>query len=494
MSVTWPRGLKLLVKAIKKQAIIDEQTFEIAQALAFASCHFFNGDRSEYTTAEKIDDEACEHAGCIEILQPLLELGIPCDYHALGPCSIFAWTCDYAQRMILKRLRAQRDILKYLATQHLSAESVSSLSITEDSTLDASAGRACSLLKSHGIYVPRILHVPLSWQSVYREMRWGHFQVDLLEMIWDNGFRDLSVDDIVYTDRCMDPSCMVWFLNHGINLDDTVATSRGPFFVAHLSAAAIAHFLLSKPQANWDKAELSELLLRFRHDGPADECHCPCSPIGCSPTKVLLHLVMQAQDYPPRDIRDFEKGLYSRMNPAPGAEIVRYLVRAQMGQRNVNTDFHGQMIRLCTFEKLELPHSCCTRPRVVRRSGPYYGLSSPLKEEESLEMMEEDRDLVRLLEDLTDEFVVQYSGSNCTLQEFIDVYWTQRMRDVLHELDMNAMTEEQRRAAEEAGVVWQSGLGTMLDYTKIYAEDGREEVHERLPGSYEYWAKKIEDI
>ncbi|ETS77979.1 hypothetical protein PFICI_10041 [Pestalotiopsis fici W106-1] len=478
ISITWPRGLKLMVNTLKENDMVEDQLFEIAQALSFAAHCYRERLLSEAATKRNID-KPCEHIGCTEVLQPLLDLGIPCDYHTKVDYSMLFWECEYGQKMLLMKLKAQRDELSRLARQHLDPDILSSFRITEHTVLDAEAGHICQQLEAHHVRIPGLLCVPLSWHSVYKELRCEAAPVTLLQAIWDAGFHDLGADDIVSHALCSNPSCMEWFLDHGINLEHTLETSEGSFSVAHLSAAAIAMSLRYTHKAKRNNSGLFEYVSRLRKTDMVDKCGCHCSPAGCSPFKILLHTVLALSEF------SWPSEYLSR------AETLGILMNTHMGQRGISEGVHVQVIRLFTFEKLGLSHSCCSRVKNDRRRyRSSYGLSSPREEEDAREMMEEDGDLLRQLDELMVEFELEYTRSCESLQEFLEGYWTRRMDGVLNALSKSTMSAQQRSAAEDVGVIWETGKISAKRSTRGPKEDSS---LLRL-GQFEYWAKTIDGL
>jgi hypothetical protein len=187
MAVFWPKGLQLLVNTIVKNNMLDTQLVELGQAYFFATgCSVLKFEetkvRSTTTTIESMS-HPCHHVLCIEVLQPLLQLGIPCSQFFLLNDLLAKWTCKYGRKMVLRKLREQRESLKRLAVQHLSSEQIAKFDWSAESVLDTEAGQISSMLEGHNIYVPGILRVSPNWQSVFLSWVTWHDSVKVLDLI-----------------------------------------------------------------------------------------------------------------------------------------------------------------------------------------------------------------------------------------------------------------------------------------------------------------------
>ncbi|KAL9627274.1 MAG: hypothetical protein Q9204_006684 [Flavoplaca sp. TL-2023a] len=98
-----------------------------------------------------------------------------------------------------------------------------------------------------------------------------------------------------------------------------------------------------------------------------------------------------------------------------------------------------EIIRLGTFERLGLRHTCC-----------YYvdGVFETVEPAEADEIRDEDRDGIQLLESLLPEFEEKLGDED--IKSFIDGYWSTRMEEVLAARDEESVDWTGMR---EAGVI-----------------------------------------
>ncbi|KAL9120103.1 MAG: hypothetical protein Q9187_003337 [Circinaria calcarea] len=83
------------------------------------------------------------------------------------------------------------------------------------------------------------------------------------------------------------------------------------------------------------------------------------------------------------------------------------------------------LVRLLTFEELELTHTCC---RVSNNS-----IQEPLDKTDIHEIHDEETVLLTKLEDLVLEFQEKKTELNVSIIEFLEGYWETRMKEVLKE-------------------------------------------------------------
>lgn len=112
---------------------------------------------------------------------------------------------------------------------------------------------------------------------------------------------------------------------------------------------------------------------------------------------------------------------------------------------------HSSAIRCLTFSALGITHTCCDQ----KLFEPVY-----LTDVEIDEIHEEQGHLLALLEELLEEFeprvtaVLSKSDRPDELIGFLEGYWLNRMTEVLESLDGDDISEEERQAARNIGVIW----------------------------------------
>ncbi|KAL9024600.1 MAG: hypothetical protein Q9196_006400 [Gyalolechia fulgens] len=161
-----------------------------------------------------------------------------------------------------------------------------------------------------------------------------------------------------------------------------------------------------------------QFLERVLLDDSSDNCLCACSRHGCIPATYFL----------------------KRVSIIPGSALRRIRwVLENVPSKNFPVPVSREIIRLTTFEKLELRHTCCE----------YIYEFVSVKRAEADEIRDEDRDGIQLLESLLPEFEEKLGDGD--IKSFIDGYWTTRMEEVLAARDEEPVD---RAGMREAGVIF----------------------------------------
>lgn len=171
-----------------------------------------------------------------------------------------------------------------------------------------------------------------------------------------------------------------------------------------------------------------------------DSCLCACSRHGCMPaTNFLKHGNSQLHVY--------YSVYYSEAKKPLSTRLLRWLFE-NVPSKNFPVPVSREIIRLKTFEKLGLRHTCCSY-----ESGAFYysvsGLFKTIEPAEADEIRDEDRDGIQLLESLLPEFEEKLGDED--IKSFIDGYWTTRMEEVLDARDEEPLDWA---GMEAAGVVF----------------------------------------
>ncbi|KAL8788613.1 MAG: hypothetical protein Q9195_007208 [Heterodermia aff. obscurata] len=173
-----------------------------------------------------------------------------------------------------------------------------------------------------------------------------------------------------------------------------------------------------------------------------DGCKCACSTSGCT-TRTFL-------------FKGFD---YVRGRSASSVLTTCDLMELYSDLKDVcNTLDAAEYLRLITFEKLELTHTCC-RPRLASfsehpliyhwglRVAPnrVFRLSRAMGRSEIEEIRDEEAADLQKLAELLAEFEAKVVELDLSIPDFISRYWEPRMEQVLREnegsLDMEALRE-----------------------------------------------------
>ncbi|RYP06294.1 hypothetical protein DL765_009565 [Monosporascus sp. GIB2] len=210
----------------------------------------------------------------------------------------------------------------------------------------------------------------------------------------------------------------------------------------------------------------------------ADPCRCKCSPGGCTPLTSLLKgavntigfkrelerfredTVADDTDFPEESIAEdigspedsvVQDSDWSVDSIAGVAGALSWLITGfteylMLFGGNLKVRHHTAALRYLTFTALGIRHSCC-HPYYVKmfkdevEDGQAYELA--LLEELLCEF---EGELIAILQD-ADRGIPDLTG-------FWKRTWVRRMREVLDHLEGSDLTDDERRRAEEIGVVW----------------------------------------
>jgi hypothetical protein len=353
-------------------------------------------------------------------------------------------------------MKDRRDRLKKLALDNLGTAEAELLKLSNGTVLDFHAPVAEQLLLQRSIHVPEALNVlqrlppgRKHWiEVVQRKQLSVYNQVDdpfIADIFFRNGFHDTiswfeteeGNSSLLYC-----PFAYIeWLDRHGVDAlfrpMCRLENNRG-IFSAHYTFYAIGRSLDRKvlrcpsgASPDW----VQRFQVALHRPELADNCRCKCSTESCTPLiwmlkRMELGLHRVYWDYVADRFGDFLE-----------------LFGAHLGLQH-----HLASLRWLTFEALGIPHTCCK----VRRPGyhPYPG-------DEVEELDEEYADELALLEELLEEFgrevadIFNDAGKGLPhLMVFWRKTWASRIREECWRLNGDALSEEERRKAEDIGVVW----------------------------------------
>ncbi|KAI8626019.1 hypothetical protein F5Y19DRAFT_448661 [Xylariaceae sp. FL1651] len=437
LALKWPRGLRLLIDAFRE----TRQTAEHGRVIANAHDQvvaMFNTIELEESHSRPLNTDSCGHYPCMEILQPLLELGLQSRY-ARDECGSTEsqltadWNCNNAKRLIVNCLRVQRESLKRRAIDYLTLDEIREAHLCQlltDDPLDSQAGDVTALLEKRGFHVPENEWVPKNGDTVF--MTFAYKDPVAWDLLWEVGFRGISENTLVNSLGYYHPvifTVITWHLSHGVDINSSV---RGTWTVAHTLAAYLRLWSVT-PSLSHHKflPSISELIGLLASCRDADGCECWCTSSfsnGCIPITLML--------------RSRTLGEYSHWYHTQPPAFLDHLA--------ISSEASLRIIRILTFQRLGLRHTCC-----VRWGRRLYGdLDQPCDDEEVAEIHAEDDQLIKRLEALMKEFENEYGQAKCTLREFIRDYWTKRMTAVMRELEGANLSEAELNEGRRIGIQW----------------------------------------
>lgn len=275
--------------------------------------------------------------------------------------------------------------------------------------------------------------------------------VTFAEKLWQNGFRDVDVPDVdgqtplmlfrvgdlaSLHDIVTEIEICSWLIQKGAKLhrpqhspldydpDRTLdplelpPTTRALHYVAKSIGykagirAAELYRSVKQPLPK-DFSHLSKdarlLAATIFSDVSCDDCICACSSHGCkASTMMLKSFQLQSNKYGA-----------GRERALLGIECLLHLV----GPQDSCWEWLGtEIIRVHTFQELELRHTCCQTWETTL---------TKLDSEEIVEIRDEDHEKIDLLESLLQEF--EENRRDQDLLSFLKGYWATRMEQVLQE-------------------------------------------------------------
>jgi hypothetical protein len=414
---------------------------------------------------------------------------------------------DASERCKLRYIRGikdRRDRLKQLALGNLSATELERLGLAPQSVLDSAAPQVIELLEDRGVFIPEALaatrngHGPSSvYEALCMPSDADHF--------FSVGFHDTdswcnadAAELENHTGLIQDLPYLHWLATHGADFCQLMSfETERKIFMANFTFWKIGedvhspwswlHGLAHELTSDGESLPLTDRIAWIREVNAAvlpaeiaDSCSCKCSPRGCTPMTSMLKVMPGLRDHTTyifsestdssgdspadstdcsegsvagdTDSADDESGWMKNSLSSMAAALGRYL---KLFGGDLDLRHHSAALRYVTFTTLGIPHTCCD---------PYGScwpddMSCSSEEEEEIE--DEHAYELGLLEELLREFEGQVTAilqdPNRGVSEVIRFWkrtWVSRMREVLARLHSNDLADDEKRAAEEVGVVW----------------------------------------
>lgn len=343
---------------------------------------------------------------------------------------------------LIKTEAKRRRNLQALVCKFLPERLISSLGPFDDSLIDANAANAVIAIQQHGISIPDSLRFDKCPRTVYHL---NYLTLDVLESLWKVGFRDINeIDSSGHTplmkfahytfvsDMGTFLEMVDWFENKGIDINEKVRD-------IHRRASCMYHHPLGCPCMICDHTVLQilalklgfrahsldflekrsfELFQRVITNETQDACTCACSFAGCRAVIIFFKGWLSGH-------WDTEERFWEYLDYSVWPKVIHCIEAIT----DVNSKkMISNIVRFFTFHALGLTHTCC-RPKKKR-----WGDLAPFEDENEIqEIQDEEREDLRLLEDLLLEFDQQISKSNRFIGDFFRGYWRIRMTEVLSE-------------------------------------------------------------
>ncbi|KAI9645235.1 hypothetical protein NHQ30_005969 [Ciborinia camelliae] len=393
-------------------------------------------------------------------------------------------------------LAARRKRLYELASRSLPQSAENILSIADDQVLDLNAYSVCKSLKILEVPVPESIRVPGdSYPTVYHYLFNNYCEntdgtvlalprVELAEIFYDAGFRDLMNDSIwiiasaslslhrtvSFWQVHFDKICkLVWWLAQKVNSiyhDHKNGEFRITLWNSHIRFLAIdiVDYMVYKDEDPVHRSsftgelfpcEAKYFIISAVTDCPTvHECQCACSSRGCELVTNILKYFTSTTTIRNRISYSWNRASSKALLCKPRVERKVGAVRCVIVTLNTILGEGSEiwrflisgLIRFATFTALDLTHTCC----VVRL--PTLGNSfTPFNAENRQDIQEEESAQIEELEILVAEFEAKYLELGQPILEFFDGYWSSRMQEH-KETHTKPYTEDELEKIHELGV------------------------------------------
>ena len=192
------------------------------------------------------------------------------------------------------------------------------------------------------------------------------------------------------------------------------------------------------------------------------ECQCSlqgCLCIGCAASKHDRSTALDLLDLSKSDVTQ---------SPRKWKQIEQPYVLSIVYQHKDKSWMSSAVLRVLTFERLSLTHTCCYQVLLERR-----GRARRLTAEEADVIHEQERDRLELLDDLVAQFEAKWAAYDKPFVTFMNRVWKRRMRQI--EMEGQADREMYLAGLLRMGVRLEETDESDSDWPDEYAgEDERE--------------------
>lgn len=464
-----PSCLRILVSAVDTRLLNETDRLDEFGEYAVETALYLSGLHCR----ERGSGRMCRRCRCAECTVILLnaDCALPVSRHLQDVLSSASIRC---KRRYIRHMKDRRERLKQLALDQLSSAEVEQLGLDSDRVLDCLAPRVIRLLSDRGVYIPKALTViSPTWRPVYQALsspqdaelffRAGFQDTDL----WCN-YTDLAEFCLFPCEIGQDLSYLHWLAKHGaISYQLKSFESAMDIFIANYTYGKIGeelNFNISKksgddlqlspnlsPIAPSCIAWVTELNAVALPATFADGCDCKCSSEGCNPITSLLKGMLEYHGqifFAERRVGD---SAIAKDIPLPTI-IQHFILFLEYFGSDLEVRHYTAALRYLTYTALEIPHSCCD-PYFERSDECYQDVEDfEIEHPYEMELLEE------LLGDFERQIITIYRDPCHGVSDLVDFWkytWTRRMREVLNGLEGDSLGYEERRKAEEIGVIWE---------------------------------------
>ncbi|KAK4147439.1 uncharacterized protein C8A04DRAFT_8919, partial [Dichotomopilus funicola] len=364
--------------------------------------------------------------------------------------------CHRGRLRFVRAIKNRRERLKQLALCNLPDTDADRLGLRRDTVLDSHATEVACLLEGRGVHIPAALAIALPTATRNDEDYSAHIyhlisNINDAQLFFQCGFRDTNI--WVTTDPSKRPAFafldlpyLRWLHNHGADpLFRILSFEDGRAFTStHFIFWKIGETIYeSRPELDFQSLEWAQQL---QFPDIADNCQCRCAAEGCTPLIYLLKGLSLPNGVRRSCIRTSDVFLN---NMASVTDELLRISGGNFGHRHLMA-----LLRFATHAMLDLPHTCCN-PR-----DRYYSAPCRFSAEDADEIYQEHVPEFRLLEDLLVgceedlKTILSSPQGRDGLVSYVGTTWSERVKEALTRLDDDKLSEEERKGAEDIGVVW----------------------------------------
>lgn len=457
-----PSCLRILVTAADTRILNETDRFGEPGKSALETAVLLSGLRCRGRGSRRM----CRRCRCAECAVILLnaDCALPVPENLL---IIFRHASNRCKRRYVRHMKNRRDRLKMLALDNLPATEVEQLGLVFDRVLDSRASQVVHILQDCGVCIPGALSVTRTKElSVYHAL----CEPQDAELFFRVGFQDTDSwhNCKNHAANLNDPPRMRqdlaylhWLTKHGAmscqlkSFNPAMSISTANYFYWTLGQDLLVDRFIRPNDEVFSRAAriawVHELNAMVLSNNIADTCDCRCSGKGCTPFTSLFKGMPQFR----RGSFFFEIGVAknsaAKKTEAPPTVIRHFTLFLKYFGSDLKVRHHTAALRYLTYTALGIPHTCCI---------PYYK-PSPESNQNAEELENEHAYELELLEKLICDFERQitaiFHDSDQGVLDLIDFWertWTRRMWEILDCLEGDDLGDQERRKAEEIGVVW----------------------------------------
>ena len=420
VAATWPYGLQLILEWATDDIDIDQRDARGCTPLNIALA------LSEVGCCEGSHDMLCNNCECSRSTELLLQFGARIAKRS-SPSSCLVGSLRTKQ-LILEHLKSRCLELQGVATRLLSIP----IGVAGDQLQDVRIPEIIGLLKESGITLrPTLERQFRNWGSIYAWI----YDTATASYAYKLGFRDINGYDyygrlpIARVQASVNIPYVNWLLEHGARLDVPYLENRSD---SRLSACHVALYQLAGSWPLYGHV-VQPLLGSGAPMQLSDGCGCKCTTNGCYPLTYLLMAIIGNYEPIPVLLELFDILTSCGVDLISESWILPHCIRA------------------VTFREMQMKHTCCQQNPFHRRRIGY--------EEE-----EEDAELGSIFVSLMENIEMAYEEKG-TLRDFLEGTYRDIMTATLERRNSRVLTIDERKEAEEIGVIWETDAEDEFDHS-----------------------------